>query len=421
MKTILSKYTSVVLCSMIVLFSCSKDDGADPGPDLVKKAALVLTTSATEITVAQAVTFEVTADGKAIDADIYVDNTKISGTTHTFEVTGTYTAIAKKEGYTDSKGVEVTVKAEMEKVATATFTKMNIAAYPTTFIGNYYDRISIMNEHIYVMEDENKKFRRYSLSADLWENLDNESSLYSGIAGYLTHHKEANNKDVLVFLGGSQGKLNIYYPSEYPDASLKDSWTSESVMLDDELGERGAASDGEHIYFMGNGRYENLSLQIDRYVPTHDLWEERIGYLPEKIDGYTQAVSADKKLFIAGLNMAGDNVLYVYDLKTQKTKSKPVPPESALYNLPSWNSTLVVYQDYLLYMLPTTTTSVVLFVYDLKKEQWLENSIKIEEDLFSSPSDNASLLLSSSGKIYAAGTRAGDFVLYEVDFKVTEE
>lgn len=172
---------------------------------------------------------------------------------------------------------------------------------------------------------------------------------------------------------------------------------------------------------MGNGRYENLSLQIDRYVPTHDLWEERIGYLPEKIDRYTQAVSADKKLFIAGLNMAGDNVLYVYDLKTQKTKSKPVPPESALYNLPSWNSTLVVYQDYLLYMLPTTTTSVVLFVYDLKKEQWLENSIKIEEDLFSSPSDNASLLLSSSGKIYAAGTRAGDFVLYEVDFKVTEE
>src|SRR5690606_16780809 len=154
-------------------------DGADPGPDPVKKAALVLTASVTEITVAQAVTFEVTADEKAIDADIYIDNTKIDGTTHTFEVTGTYTAVAKKEGYTDSEEVEIVVMAEKKKVATATFTKMNTAAYPTTFIGNRFDHISIMNEHIYVMEDENKKFRRYSLSADLWENLDNESSLYS--------------------------------------------------------------------------------------------------------------------------------------------------------------------------------------------------------------------------------------------------
>src|SRR5690606_32584467 len=114
-------------------------------------------------------------------------------------------AVAKKEGYTDSKEVEITVKAEKKKVATATFTKMNTAAYPTTFIGNSYDHISIMNEHIYVMEDENEKFRRYSLSADLWEDLANGSSLYSGIAGYLTHHKGANNKDMLVYLGGGQG------------------------------------------------------------------------------------------------------------------------------------------------------------------------------------------------------------------------
>lgn len=44
----------------------------------------------------------------------------------------------------------------------------------------------------------------------------------------------------------------------------------------------------------------------------------------------------------------------------------------------------------------------------------MENIIKAEIDLFSQPSDNASLLLSFSRKIYAARTKAGDFMLYVI-------
>ena len=101
------KYTGVLLCSTLLIFSCSNDDesGAEPDPvdPIVEKTALVLATSATEIDKGDTVTFDVTADGEAVDADIYINNDKISGKSHTFDEAGTYTAVAKKEGYTDSE------------------------------------------------------------------------------------------------------------------------------------------------------------------------------------------------------------------------------------------------------------------------------------------------------------------------------
>lgn len=435
MKTnnfILNKYIGILLCSMLMLFACSKKDDPGQEPDRVEKAELVLAASATEITVAQAVTLEVTADGKDIDADIYINNNKIDGTNHTFEVTGTYSVIAKKEGYTDSKEVEITVMAEKKKVATASFSKVATRAYPTTFEADRSDRISIINEHIYVMERQNRKFRRYSLTADKWDDLASKNLLYSGVAGYLTKHtgyltdrKGQSDKSVLVYLGGGYDELNIYYPPGYPHSGLKDSWTSESVLASDQHGERGVASDGDYIYFMGNARNEKYSRRIDRYVIAHDLWEEGIGVLPDNMGLYTQAVSTDKKLFIAGRNTERDPVFLVYDLQTQTTESKPVPMDIySTGSTTSGNNTMVVYLDYLIYMLPnkqSKATSVNLYVYDLKTEEWLENNIEIKTDLFSNSDYNASLLLSSSGKIYAAGSKAGDFVLYEVDFKVTEQ
>jgi len=306
------------------------------------------------------------------------------------------------------------------KIATATFTKKNIKAYPATFPGSRYDQIGIMNEHIYVMNDDSKKFRRYSLRFDLWEDLANENSLPGGISGYLTAHRGANNKNILVYLGGNQGKLNIYYPSEYPDATLKDTWATKIVMTEEENGERAAASDGEYVYFMGNSRAENYTGQIDRYVPAHDLWEESIGYLPEGIGWIPQTVFADNKLFVTGQNLANDgNVFFVYDLLTQTSTSKSVPFDLEVSGI--CNNTVVVYDNYLIYMLPAGSSSVKLRVYDLEEEQWLEDAVAIEMNLFTKTSDNASLLLSSSGRLYAAGTKGGDFVLYEVDFKITEQ
>lgn len=94
----------VLLCSTLLFFSCSKNNGADP-----QKDKLVLTASATEIDKGENVTFEVTANGKAIEADIYIENTKINGTTHTFEEAGTYQIVAKKSGYADSEVIDLKI------------------------------------------------------------------------------------------------------------------------------------------------------------------------------------------------------------------------------------------------------------------------------------------------------------------------
>lgn len=94
------KLAGMVLCGTLLLFSCSKNKVPAP-----PKGELVLTASATEIDKGELVTFEVTADDIAVDADIYIDNNKISGTNHTFNDAGTYTAVAKKDGYPESEAI----------------------------------------------------------------------------------------------------------------------------------------------------------------------------------------------------------------------------------------------------------------------------------------------------------------------------
>lgn len=94
---------------MLLFFSCTKEDGPDPepDPDSTEKSELVLTSSSTEIDKGETVTFEVTVDGKVIDADIYINNDKISGASHVFEEAGIHQVIAKKEGYTYSEVIEI--------------------------------------------------------------------------------------------------------------------------------------------------------------------------------------------------------------------------------------------------------------------------------------------------------------------------
>lgn len=131
MKTYLSsfiRYTGVLLCSMLLLFSCSKDDGADTEP--IVKTALVLTASATEIDKGDEVTFEVTAGGEAVVADIYIDKAKISGASHTFEEAGTYQVVAKKEGYTDSETIDIkSYQVDVYVAGSKTVNNRSVAVY----------------------------------------------------------------------------------------------------------------------------------------------------------------------------------------------------------------------------------------------------------------------------------------------------
>lgn len=86
--------------------SCSSDDGgSDPDPKELKLSA-----DKTTIEEGDSVTFTVSESG----ADLYIEGTKVSGLTHTFDTKGDYKVQAKKEGFADSNVVTVKVTEEGE-------------------------------------------------------------------------------------------------------------------------------------------------------------------------------------------------------------------------------------------------------------------------------------------------------------------
>lgn len=156
------KYAGMLLCSTLLFFSCSKEEGPGQEPDPTEKSELVLTASATEIDTGDEVTFEVTSEDKAIDADIYIDNEKISGTSHTFDKAGTHQVVAKKEGYTDSEAIaiksyQVDVYVAGSKIGSTgsgsvpTYWKNGTAVVlPSGTIGGEAFDITVQGEDVYV-------------------------------------------------------------------------------------------------------------------------------------------------------------------------------------------------------------------------------------------------------------------------------
>lgn len=108
------KYAGVLLCSSLLLFSCSKDDDSKIEPDPVdpieETTQLMLSASAIEITEGDEIVFTITANGKAIKADIYIDDIIIDNTSYFFEEPGTFKVVAKKDNYINSKEIEIIVK-----------------------------------------------------------------------------------------------------------------------------------------------------------------------------------------------------------------------------------------------------------------------------------------------------------------------
>lgn len=107
------KYVGVLLFSMFLLFSCSKEDSLgkkdNPEEPAVGPLQLIITASATDIDEGEEVVFTTQTDGENIDADIFVNSTKISEKKYLFGETGVYKVKAKKDGYTDSEEIEVKV------------------------------------------------------------------------------------------------------------------------------------------------------------------------------------------------------------------------------------------------------------------------------------------------------------------------
>lgn len=126
MKTfdITFRFAGVLLCTALLLFSCSKKG------DKPSARQLVLEASSADIDEGDEVTFTVTAGGETVDADIYVDNSQISGTKHKFTKSGVYSVTAKREGYFDSDAEEVKVhQVDVYVAGKATMAGVGAAVY----------------------------------------------------------------------------------------------------------------------------------------------------------------------------------------------------------------------------------------------------------------------------------------------------
>ncbi|SFI95320.1 hypothetical protein [Myroides guanonis] len=87
--------------------SCSSDDGGGTPP---KTSQLLAKASPSTVEVNKAVTFSATSDGKAVDGVKFYDGSTELKNPHTFTAKGEYKIVAKKQGFTDSPAITVTVK-----------------------------------------------------------------------------------------------------------------------------------------------------------------------------------------------------------------------------------------------------------------------------------------------------------------------
>ncbi|TDS51081.1 Omp28-related outer membrane protein [Myroides indicus] len=105
-------FGAVVLLSLLfstsLFISCSSSDD-----DTSPSNTLSLIANKTTILINEEVSFTVKGDDKNIeDASLYINNQIVEGLKHSFETTGEYKVVAKKEGYADSNIITIQVNEE---------------------------------------------------------------------------------------------------------------------------------------------------------------------------------------------------------------------------------------------------------------------------------------------------------------------
>lgn len=195
------KYAGVLLCSTLLLFSCSKDDDSSIESDILdpveETTQLILTASSKEIVQGDEITFTVTSNGKEIKADIYIDDIIISDTNYSFDEPGIFKAIAKKDNYINSKEVEIIVKEAdyetnvyvvgWERGRSGEIAKYwkNGATHELHFSANgnqsYGYSIFVDNGDVFVGGSE--YVNQYKVNAVVWKNGEIETWLEGGTGG----------------------------------------------------------------------------------------------------------------------------------------------------------------------------------------------------------------------------------------------
>lgn len=411
------KYLAVFICTILLLLSCSKDDQSGSNPDPLGQIKLTLMSSATEIIEGDEVTFNIMSDGKDIQADIYIDEKKINGTKQLFEESGEYQVIARKKGFIDSDKVLINVIENNSKTVEIVFNKI-VSAPCIPAYGSSSGRMTMSKTHVYTFGMTNQTFKRYSLVDDNWEDLNHTSQLeFAGISGLMQYIEQGILGDgTLLYLNED---MNAYFPQEHAGGiQFRNKWKAVNVPNQYGSGERSTAVEGKYIYYVGHGRKKDYARNIDRYTPDTNTWETMI-QLPIALNYAVNTTIYEHKMYIFGHISNPDksyNTFYLFDTKNITVKKIPLIEDLISDNVPSnRNHQLVALKNHLL----LSSGKDLVFVFDIESNQWLKKPINIE-GLFDE-SRNANFMSPTKDKAYAAGTKDGNFVLYDLELIITNE
>lgn len=96
----------LLLFGILLLFGCLKE-----GPQIngLEGIQLVVVPSTMEVELGDTVNFDILLLGEIVDADLYIDNSKIPGHEYIFRASGIYTVHAQKEGVKNSDTIEINI------------------------------------------------------------------------------------------------------------------------------------------------------------------------------------------------------------------------------------------------------------------------------------------------------------------------
>lgn len=425
MKTRLYTYVSfgtlagIIVLTLGLIVSCSK---SNPGagtttPDEVTEQKLVLTASSAEAIVGKEVTFTVKSGNTTVEADIFVGGTKIAGNTHKFKDIGTYSVIAMKEGYKASEKMEIKVVYPLsKKTAKLTFNKVNMAPYTPAF-GDRGGKACMNQRYIYVSNNTTYAFKRYDLKNNKWENLiPSEHLIDAGgqMGGLMVCVNEGLMSGTVFFQNEMQ---HAYLPPEFGVPGRRNTWSSVPVDSWIAQRERGAVAYGKDIYYFGNriGNSNSDSKRIHRYSTDIHKWEF-VGELPVAASWGAQGAVFDKKIYILTPIYNAQDALefHFFEFDPEAVTIRKIPSHPAMrYIFSKNNQSIAAYKDYILH-----TDGSTIFIYDVAEEQWLEKTID-HSDWFDTAQFTA-LISPSTDKLYFAGTKNNNFILYELNMEVTK-
>lgn len=205
-------FASSLLLAFTFLMSCSKDDGPAPIPE---QESLILTSSNSVISDGETVLFTVKVNNSPIEnATIYIEGHAITDYEHTFIEPGSYTVIAKKEGYKDSETLTITVNEVLVDVyvagyehvngkKTATYWKNGVAHHLTSGTNSAEaKKIIIHNNDVYILVVEDYKTIKY------WKN-DQENHVYTEASGYTSARDMVITENGDVYIAGSSREAGV--------------------------------------------------------------------------------------------------------------------------------------------------------------------------------------------------------------------